>query len=66
MLLMTLQGLPAAKTPEGISRLTTDPVPIIVLFPIVTPPRIVTLEVTHTLAPILIGEAITVEKSFIS
>lgn len=60
---MTLQGLPAANTPEGMSCVTTLPAPITVLLPIVTPGKIVTLEVTHTLSPIVTGLAITVLKS---
>lgn len=39
---MTLQGLPAANTPEGMSCVTTLPAPITVLLPIVTPGKIVT------------------------
>ena len=61
--LITLHGFPAANTPEGISRVTTLPAPMTVLFPIVTPGRIVTLEVTHTLSPMVTGLAITVPKS---
>ena len=36
---ITLQGTPAASTPEGISRVTTLPAAITVSEPIVTPPR---------------------------
>ena len=42
---MTLHGLPAANTPDGISLVTTLPAPITVFDPIVTPGKIVTLEV---------------------
>lgn len=34
--------------------------------PIVTPPKIITLDVIQTLAPMITGFAIIVEKSFIS
>lgn len=60
---MTLHGLPAANTPDGISLVTTLPAPITVFDPIVTPGKIVTLEVTQTLSPIVTGLAITVLKS---
>lgn len=63
MLLITLQGFPAANTPDGISLVTRLPAPITVLSPIVTPGRIVTFEVTHTLLPIVTGLAMTVPKS---
>lgn len=43
---MTLHGLPAVNTPDGISLVTTLPAPKTVFDPIVTPGKIVTLEVT--------------------
>ena len=52
---ITLQGLPAAKTPAGISLVTTLPAPITLPSPIVTPPQIVTFEAIHTSLPIRMG-----------
>ena len=60
---MTLQGFPAANTPDGMSLVTTLPAPMTVLSPIVTPGKMVTLDVTHTLLPMVTGLAITVLKS---
>jgi len=50
MLLMTLQGLPAAITPSGISFVTILPAQITEPAPMVTPPQITAL------APIRTGE----------
>lgn len=60
---MTLHGFPAANTPDGMSLVTTLPAPMTVLSPIVTPGKMVTLDVTHTLLPMVTGLAITVLKS---
>ena len=51
----TLQGLPTAITPAGISLFTTLPAAIMLPFPIVTPPHTVTLAPIHTSSSIVIG-----------
>ena len=52
--LYTLQGFPNAVTFDGISLVTTDPAPIVILSPIVTPGKIQTFPPIHTLLPIVI------------
>lgn len=44
-------------TLSGISFVTTDPAPMVTLFPIVTPGRMVTLPPIHTLWPMVTGSA---------
>jgi len=51
----TMQGLPTAITPTGISLFTTLPAPIMLPFPIVTPPHTVALAPIHTSSSIVIG-----------
>ena len=51
----TRHGLPTAITLLGMSFVTTEPEPITVLSPIVTPGFTVTLAPSHTLLPIVIG-----------
>ena len=55
--LITLQGFPAANTPFGISRVTTEPAPITDPSPIETPPQTVTLLAIQVLLFIVIGFA---------
>lgn len=50
--LMTLQGFPIATLLSGISFTTTEPAPIVTLFPTCTGPMIVTLAPNDTLSPI--------------
>ena len=45
---MTFAGFPAAITFSGIFLVTTEPLPIIEFFPMVTPFKIVTLEPKNT------------------
>ena len=52
---ITLQGFPTAKTLDGIFLVTTLPAPITVLFPILTPGRIVVLPPIQTLSPMVTG-----------
>ena len=52
---MTRQGLPAAKTPSGMSRVTTLPAPMTDREPIVTPGQRIAPPPTQTSEPILIG-----------
>ena len=54
---ITLQGLPAAKQPAGISRVTTEPAPITEPLPIVTPPQITTFEAIQQSDSITMGRA---------
>ena len=51
----TLQGLPTATTPEGMSFTTTLPAPMTVLEPMVTPGRMVTSPPSQTLSPSVMG-----------
>ena len=51
----TLQGLPAATTPAGISFVTTLPAPMVVPSPMVTPGRIVTSPPSQTLSSSVMG-----------
>ena len=53
--LITLQGFPAANTPDGISFVTTLPAPITHPSPIVTPAVTVTFEASQQLFPIVMG-----------
>ncbi len=57
------QGLPTATTFAGISLVTTLPAPIIALSPMVTPGRTVTLPPNHTLLPMEIGRAISINPA---
>ena len=52
---MTRHGLPAAKTPVGMSRVTTLPAPMTVRSPMVTPGQMIAPPPTHTSAPIVTG-----------
>ena len=54
---MTRAGFPAAKTSEGMSRVTTLPAPMTARSPIVTPGQMITPPPTHTSEPIVIGLA---------
>ena len=51
----TRQGLPTATTPAGISLVTTDPAPMTLLSPMVTPGQMTTLPPIQTLLPIRTG-----------
>ena len=53
ILLITRHGLPAARQPGGISRVTTLPAPITQPSPIVTPPHTVTFPASQQLLPML-------------
>ena len=61
--LITLQGLPAAITPDGISLVTTLPAPITELSPILTPGIIHALPPIQTLFPILIDTVFSIDFS---
>ena len=63
ILLITRHGLPAAKCPAGISRVTTLPAPITQPSPSVTPPHTVTFPASQQLLPMLIGFAYS--KSYV-
>ena len=52
---MIRHGFPAATTPAGMSRVTTEPAPMMLLSPIVTPGVIVTEPPIHTLLPMVTG-----------
>ena len=52
---ITRQGLPAAKTPSGMSRVTTLPAPITALCPIRTPGKMIAPPPTQTSDPKLAG-----------
>ena len=51
----TRQGLPTATTPAGISLVTTDPAPMTLLSPMVTPGQMTTLPPIQTLLPMRTG-----------
>ena len=53
----TLQGLPAATTPAGISRVTTLPAPMTLPSPMDTPPQTVTFAPSQTFSPSVMGWA---------
>src|SRR4029079_5689321 len=53
----TRQGLPAASTSSGTSRVTTLPAPITLLAPIVTPASTIAPPPTQTSSPTVIGSA---------
>ena len=54
---ITCAGLPTAIELAGMSRVTTEPAPIMEFEPIVTPGVTVTFAPNHTLSPIVTGEA---------
>ena len=54
---MTRQGLPAAKTPSGMSRVTTLPAPMTEREPIWTPGQMMAPPPTQTSEPISMGLA---------
>ena len=51
----TRQGLPTATTPAGMSLVTTDPAPMTLLSPMVTPGQMTTLPPIQTLLPMRTG-----------
>ena len=53
----TLQGLPTATQPSGISFTTTLPAPMVTLLPMVTPGRMVTDPPIQTWSPMVTGFA---------
>src|SRR5688572_13567742 len=55
--LITLQGLPAAKTASGMSRVTTLPAPMTVRSPMATPGQMMAAPPTQTSEPMLMGLA---------
>lgn len=57
--LITLAGLPAARLFGGIFLVTTEPAPITVLSPILTPLRIIAFVPIHTRLPIDTGAVFT-------
>ena len=54
---MTRQGLPAAMTLAGMSRVTTLPAPMVELAPTVTPGQTMTPPPSQTLSPRVMGAA---------
>lgn len=53
----TRAGVPRARTPDGMSRLTTAPAPMTLSAPMVTPGRTMTPPPSHTLSPMVMGSA---------
>ncbi len=66
MSFMTLHGFPAARVFAGMSWVTTDPAPIVVLSPIVTPGKIIAPPPIHTLLPIVTGAVFDFQKLLFS
>ncbi len=50
--------MPTTVTPSGMSRVTTAFAPTVALWPMVTPPRMVTPRPIQTSSPIVIGFAL--------
>src|SRR5699024_11925649 len=51
----TSHGFPKASTLSGISLVTTHPAPMVTLFPMVTPGKIIEFPPIQTLSPIVTG-----------